>query len=451
MAIEFKIKDFFYPFSILRLRSFLERSQWFSEDELKAYQLERLKLIFRHAYKNVPYYRNLFDNLKLDLQNFTSLDDLKIIPVLDKQTLRNNFTTLTAKNAFQFNPKLCRTSGTSGKPVEFYQDKSSNILEFCYYWRYWSWAGYRIGTSFAEFTLNHFLNNNIKDIASYSSLMKRLMLNPAQLSYENIDRFVLLMKKYRPSYLKGAPATIYAFAYLLEKKGYSDVKLQAIFTTGEPLLLPQKKMIEDTFHCKIFDSYGHMERTVAVCQCPVGRYHINSDYGILEIEKDERLSTSGTIVGRVIGTSLYNFAMPLLRYRVDDVVEVRKDSVRCECGRGFPLCEKIIGRAQDIIITPDGRFLSNVFILFDILKGVLWAQIIQEDTFNLRIKIVKGSNFSVENEREFKRQLRTLTGEGMKIEMEYLPLHMLEALSSQKYKPVISNQFREIQNGYFER
>lgn len=438
MAVEFKIQDFFHPVDILRLKLSLDRSQWFSKEELQTYQHQRLGLVLDHAYTHVPYYRNLFNKLKLKPQDIKTAEDLTRIPPLNKSMLKKNFRSLIADNARKFNPQLCRTSGTTGEPTEFYQDRPSNILEFCYYWRYWSWAGYKLRDQFAEFTLYHFLNSEINQIVDYAPLTSRLMLNPAQLSYEKINNFISALKKYRPQFLKGSPSSIYIFANLLDKTDISPVKFKAIFTTGELLLPHQRKKIENTFLCRIFDSYGHMERTIAICQCPRGQYHVNSDYGLLEMEDVETAPSSDLVSGRIIGTSLYSFAMPLIRYESNDNVVIPIGPKRCECGRGLPLCETIVGRTQDIITTPNGRFLSNVFILFDILEGVLWSQIIQEKIDTFKVRLVQDKNFSTEKFQEFMGQLRLLLGKEAEIEIEYLPEKILPTLLSQKYKPVIS-------------
>jgi phenylacetate-CoA ligase len=439
MSINFSIKDFAYPVSILRLRSSFEKSQWFSEDALRKYQMSRLKLILAHAYKNVPYYTNLFDRFKLRPSDFNNIEDLKKIPVISKNILRENFKSLIARNAVRFKPYLVQTSGTTGEPVKVYQDKNTNVLEFCYYWRYWSWSGYRLGMPFAEFTLSHFLSKGLRYINDYTSITKRLALNPIQLSYSNIDKFLLSISKYKPYFLKGSPSSIYTFAILLKEKKCCDISFRAIFTTGESLFPYQKKKIEEIFHCKIADSYGHMERTVAICQCPFGRYHINSDYGILEIDKDKNMPSLGIIAGNVIGTSLYNFTMPLIRYKVGDMIEMFADNkVRCECGRGLPVCNKLAGRGQDVIITPDGRMLSNIFILFDIIKGALWVQIVQQQADMLKVKLIKGDYFSSSSMEEFLKRLKEIVGTGFRVEIEYLSKNMLGTLLAQKYKPVVS-------------
>ena len=65
MAIDFRIRDFFYPVGILKLKYMLERTQWLPPDELRAYQEKRLSVVIKQAYEHVPYYHRLFVSLKL--------------------------------------------------------------------------------------------------------------------------------------------------------------------------------------------------------------------------------------------------------------------------------------------------------------------------------------------------------------------------------------------------
>lgn len=139
----------------------------------------------------------------------------------------------------------------------------------------------------------------------------------------------------------------------------------------------------------------------------------------------------------MIGTSLYSMAMPLIRYRISDSVEMRADGQRCECGRGFPICEKILGRSQDTITTPDGRMLTNIFILFDVLDGALWAQIIQETADHVVVRIVPGDKYSKTSEEVFIGQLRKILGKDMTAKIEYLGPQDLTALLKSKFKPVV--------------
>jgi phenylacetate-CoA ligase len=434
MSIYFKVKEFAYPVEILKLRLFLEKSQWFSEEKLKNYQLERLRLVLEHAYLNVPYYRSLFQKLRLTPQDFNDLEDLKKIPTLTRETLRINFNELVAENAKKFKPVLFKTSGSTGNPTEFYLDKRSNALEFCYYWRYWSWAGYKLGMSFAEFSIHHFLASATARIYDYSFMTKRLILNPTQLSDKNIHQFAEKIKKYKPLFLKGAPSTLYIFSLLLEKSGYGDLSFKAVFTTGEKVILQQREAIERIFKCKVLDSYGHMERIVAISQCPLGSYHINSDYGILEVEKSDKfIDVGGNVVGEAIGTSLYNFSMPLIRYKIGDLLEIDRGGQRCACGRVLPLVKNIFGRTQDVILTPSGRYLTNIFVIFNFIDGILSYKIYQKSRDELIIKVAKDAKTSDEVvSQKLIAYFKKIIGEEINIKIEFLPLESFSSLNKHK-------------------
>jgi phenylacetate-CoA ligase len=267
MSIQFRIQDFFHPVSIVRIGRFLYRSQWYSSERLKAYQLARLKTILEHAYLFVPYYQCLMDKNKIKPNDIRTLDDLKHIPILKKRHVRDFYHQLKAKNAEKYRPVPCRTSGTTGQTLKFYRDRPSDIMEFCYYRRYWSWAGYSLGMPFAEFSAHHFLNADLKKHSHFQPVINRLLLNPFNLSVENIDCFVKSITRFRVSFLKGSPSTLYSFALLLERKKNHGLKIKAIFATGELLLPYQRKKIEEILKSQIFDSFGHMEMTVAISQC----------------------------------------------------------------------------------------------------------------------------------------------------------------------------------------
>jgi phenylacetate-CoA ligase len=439
MSVDLQFRDFFHPFSILKLRRFLEKSQWFSEEELSSYQINRLRSILSHAYENIPYYHNLFDKTSFSPQDVESLEDLKRIPVLTRDKLRIHFDSLVSKNAKKFHPILARTTGTSGESVEFLLDKPSNVLEFCYYWRHWSWAGYRLGDTFAEFGNFFFLKHreNLYKIDHFNPFTKRLILNGILFSYDNIDKYIDSIKKHKPLFLKGLASTLYIFALFLKKRAKSDISFKAVFSTGEMLMESQRKVIEEVFQCKVFDSYGHMERTVAISECPSGGYHVNLEYGIMEIEQVKN-SDEKSGIGRIIGTSLHNFSMPLIRYEVGDLVELKKENVSCSCKRGLPLVERIHGRREDSVITPDGRVLTSIFVIFELVEDIELGQIVQEDKNRLLLRIVKKESYTKESEKKLISVVRDFVGNAMKIDIEYTGIEEIKRDDSHKFRVVVS-------------
>lgn len=448
MALEFKLKDFAYPTAILKLRSIFEKTQWFTTEEQTLYQERLLHRIVEQAYRYVPYYRDLFDNIRLKPDDIRRLSDLDKIPILTKEILHARFKTLEATNSRAFRPQLLWTSGTTGRKVQFLVDRPSNVLEFVYYWRHWNWAGYRLGAPFAEFSSVFFLQGNEKSRLTFhhQRLTRRLLLNSLTMSQATVRDYVRAIRKHRPLFLKGLPSVLYYFSLFLRQQGVADISFKAVFSTGETLIPRFRKLIEETLGCKVYDSYGHMERTVAISECPHGGLHINPDYGILELVRQDTLRTNfiGEGIGvagysaRVIGTSLYNFSMPLLRYEVGDTVSVDPDK-KCMCGRRFPLVGAVEGRQSEVLWTPEGKVITAAFLVFEDVPNILEGQIMQESLDRLYVKIVPAPSFSKSNEARLKSRLQMLVGTAAKITVERCDSSALLRASSGKVLTVVSN------------
>ncbi len=438
MGIEFKLKDFFYPLSIIKMGLFLNKSQWYSSAKLKKYQEKRLAQIVNHAYENVPYYTDLFDSLNLKPSDFKSIGDLQKLPLLTKKLLRENFDKLTARNVKKYHPVLYKTSGSTGEQVEFYLDKTANVLEFCYYLRHWSWGGYRLGRRFAELTSDRFLRReNMDKTCHFSLLTNRLQINSMMISENNVYKIAGCLRKYKPLFLNGLASSLYVLALLFRKNGVSDISFKAVFSQGETLSADYRKEIEDVFSCKTYDSYGHMERTVAICECPQGGYHLNSEYGLAEfIEKEY---TKKYFTAKIVGTSLHNFAMPLIRYEVNDRVKVSVSEVKCRCGRSLPLIEKINGRKEDVVITPDERIITDLFTVFEQIEGIEMGQIVQTKKDKIVLKIAKGKGYTDSEEKKLISILRKIVGNDMSIKIEKLSVETLKKECPGKFRVIVSD------------
>ena len=96
-----------------------------------------------------------------------------------------------------------------------------------------------------------------------------------------------MLRKYRVKLWRGHPGALYWLCYLLHDAGHDDVKPKCIFTCAETLLGYQREFMESWSGVCVCDSYGLKEHTALICQCPEGRYHIASEYGIVEIVKDD--------------------------------------------------------------------------------------------------------------------------------------------------------------------
>lgn len=445
MGLDFQVKDFFYPFSILKLKKEFDKNQWLNQEQLYNYQLRRLTVILNHAYKNIPYYQKIFKDSGIYPQDIKRIEDLKLIPPLAKEIVIKEFNNLKAKDFRKYKPTLQKTSGTTGRQVKFYTDKTSNILEFVYYWRFWGWAGYRLGNKFAELSAQHFTpyEKNTEKLCHFNYINKRLMVNSLLISFKNLDKYVRIFKKYKPLFLKGLPSNLYMLALIFNESKTHGVTFEAIFSQGENLLQYQRDLIEKVFSCKVFDSYGLMERVVSISECSKGTYHINLDYSLVEIKETNSIIgievKPDEYIGEIIGTSLHNFSMPLIRYKTGDYVKVKRNPEDCQCKRGFPTIVSVIGRSADVVITPDKRAITALYVALDRTPGIFFGQIVQERIDKLVVKIACDTNKMAEVEATLIKNLKYFVGSNMNIEIIHQSIEEIKGISKDKFKVIISN------------
>jgi len=481
VGIEFRLREFFAPVTIWRLRRTFERTQWMPPDERRAYQDRLLRATVCHAYERVPYYRDQFDRVHLKPDDIRTAADLSKVPILDRAAVRAAGGRLVARGA---RPRsTTTTSGTTGEPVTVHFDYRANALEFVYYWRWWSWAGYRLGERFAQVVIEPFLRRPAGDERPviWQPLCRRLMINAVALAPARAGVIAEALRRYRPRFLKGTFVGLYALARLLAGAGVEIDPMRAAFSTAGHLPPAWRGLIERTFGCQVLDGYGHMERCVAISQCPAGGYHVCDDYGLLELLRPARVMSlppswgkvrmggnppppplpspvkgegtaetpasladdrSGAPPGssgrRAIGTSLHNRAMPLIRYETGDLVEPAAPDAVCPCGRTLPLVTAIVGRCEDIVITPSGRVVSGLFIVHHHVPGVEFVQFIQAEPDRLIVRICRGADYNATSERALRVLLERLVGQTMRIYLEHVAFEDLERTAAGKVPEVIS-------------
>jgi phenylacetate-CoA ligase len=407
--IEFTIREFCHPVAVWRLRRLFERSQWFSPAEMEAYQAQRLREVLAVAYERVPFYREAFAAHGLTPKDIEAPADLAKLPSLTKNTLRREGERMVARDASRHRARRCATSGTTGEPVVVHLDRFSRVLEFVYYWRHWSWGGYRLGDRFAQLNAQHFARRGrVQDLAAYQAPLRRLLLNSSSLSERNVRGLAEAVRRHRPRFLKGLAGPLYYLARLCREAGITDLHFECAFSTGEMLYPQRRAVIEAVFGCQVLDSFGSLEQAAAISQCRAGSYHVHSDYSIVRLAPGHESQPAATT--EVIGSTLYNRSMPLLNYATGDLVEPVAAGASCRCGRTLPCVARVHGRREDAVVTPDGRYVTSLFLVPEIIGHLSETQFIQEDERSLVAHVVPLAGFTAAAEVEFIARVRELVG-----------------------------------------
>lgn len=413
------LKRHFGPFK--SRRAWLAKTQYLGAEELKEIQLGLLTRMVEHAYKTVPYYKAMMTERDIRPENIKGLDDIKRFPIMSKADLKEAGDSLIST---KFNPRfmiICHTGGTSGSPMPLKRNLRSIQNEHAFVRRQFDWAGITMKDRCAYLTWRRIVSANQRDprLYVYDAMMRELILSTIHLSEDTIEIFADAMKKYSVKALIAYPSAAYVLARGCLAKDIS-LPLKAVLTTSETLDDAKGEVISTAFGCKVFDFYGNAERICYIHTCEHGSYHILPEYGLTELLP---AGPPNDDCSRIVATSFWNMAMPLIRYDIGDLVEPLEGG--CPCGRAFPMVKRILGRGSNIIKTPSGRILGAMAVeymldrvLFRIYKmPILEAQIIYEPTDNIVLEYAPMANFTGEDANKLRNLLRREIPEEIKVDI----------------------------------
>ncbi len=369
--------------SILKDYFFYRKSYNWNKQQLLDYQNRKLKEIVQYSGKYVPYYRKLFKEIGLDLYNFKGIEDMEKIPLLDKETLRTRNKEFISDISFRLNVKIAKTSGSTGTPLELYIDEKSRSNKFAAFARAYFWAGYRPGA--LRFVLKGFSESKSKPYG-YDALRNMIYLNSSDMTKENCMGVLKLLHNKRVNIYEGYARSFIDFSKKIEESDISLFPPKGILCYGETVTDSMRDYIEKTYGAKLFDFYSHSENSAMICQMPDNKKYLMEDYfypEVIDINENKH-----SLNGELIGTSFYNYGMPLIRYKTGDSVIINKtgDSL-------FREVIEIEGRKDDFIIAPDGRLVILVEGAITYAKGVIASQLVQEEKDSITVNIVADDNF----------------------------------------------------------
>ena len=190
-----------------------------------------------------------------------------------------------------------------------------------------------------------------------------------------------------PDVLYGLPSALLDAGRMLQTRN-RQVRVRAIFTSGELLHPALREELGAVFSAPVYDVYGTSETKEIAWQCRQGAMHINSDVVHLEAVDDQGQGLPAGVEGDLVATVLVNRAMPLLRYRTGDRGLLRSGS--CSCGCTMPLLGVVTGRSADILTLQGGKRVSPYALTCAIerVPGLVRYQVTQLDHVRLRVRAI---------------------------------------------------------------
>jgi len=394
-----------------------ENTERWSSDELQAYQLKQLRMVLHHAANYCPFYQKTFAKAGFRPEDLRELKDLERCPTIEKRDLIGNIEDM-ASIQFKASKRLYMTTGGStGVPVGFYLQKGvSRPKEQAFLEAMWNRGGYFKGARLAVIR-GHVTSEETRGrIADYDATRDWLMLSSYHLTRERLPEYLEALDRFNPDLLHAYPSAALQLAELLERtKQPWRWPIRGLLAGSERLTIPQKRLLERTFKCRVYRWYGHSERVIQAGEgCKSELFYFWPTYGYVEFGP---MDEEGLC--EVIGTSFHNLAMPLIRYRTGDYVRPADPRVDGELEFPWPAASSVDGREQEFLVSRDGRRISlTAFNMHDAIFDELYAvQFYQAERGVAEFRYVPGPRFSVKRMPQIEAGIRRKLGDDFQVEM----------------------------------
>ena len=398
----------------------LERTQWLAPAKLLELQLGQLAVLLRHAHATVPYYRASWAGAYEPAAPLT-YERFARLPLLSRRDLQEHFDALRSANppAAHGVPEERRTSGSTGAPVRFLTTPLAGLYWNALTLRDHLWHGRDPGLKLAVIRRE----TADADAANWGPATLGLLQTGHCVGHSIFGAAAAHLDwllEQKPAYLYTYPSLVAELARLSLERGARPEGLREVRTLAESLDPALRALVREAWNVPLTDLYSASETGYLALQCPQGEhYHVQSEGVLLEVLDEGGRPCAPGQVGRVVVTPLHNFAMPLVRYDIQDYAEA---GAPCACGRGLPVLKRILGRVRNMLVTADGRQYWPVFGTRALMEAapVRQHQFVQKTHALVEARLVVAAPLSPQQEERFRARVLSQLPAGMRLQLAYV-------------------------------
>ena len=311
--------------------------------QLQAFQDAKLRRLLSYAYENVPYYKKLFDRHRLHPRHVRGAVDLELIPITTKDDLRSRPPSEVVAQGFDPSELLSvRTNGSTGEPFVVRRTRLENGFHTLFRQRAYEAFGLGLRGRIAAVAYPRPLHP--KDTKIVGRWLSAMGVHPTLRidGMQDPESIAEQHEAFRPDLITGLPGMLARVADYLLTTGQGRVRPRILVVGGEVLTPLMRQRLTEAFGVAPLQTYASHEFPLLGWECKsVGGIHTCDDGVIVEVLRDGRTALTGED-GEVVATNLHAYAMPLIRFRLGDLVTRGGD--RCACGQPFSVIGAIRGR-----------------------------------------------------------------------------------------------------------
>ena len=373
----------------------LRRNEGRSREDLAALQAEAVQRLIEHAAACSPYYAEALRSAGLAPEDFRDLSALAELPLLDKTTLLDRQDEIRAA-AHPGKRLRGSTSGSTGISMTFEFDSIHRAYAEASLWRHRGWWGLRRGEREANLWGRPMGLEGWREALQgfkYSLRNVRNHYTFDDFSPARMAEIARNLRAFRPRLVYGYGSSIGRLARFLAER---DERLAEgerpvlVEYTADHLPASEREIAREVFGAPVTSQYGASEVPGVAGQCPRGGMHVSIDHCVVEFLRPDGSPAEPAEPAEIVLTSLYNYAMPLIRYRVGDIGAA--SAGECPCGIALPLMELTIGKTVDLIRTSavsgvSAHFLdyANLLLMREGIAGIrqFFVEQVGRDEFRL--------------------------------------------------------------------
>lgn len=390
----------------------LELSQWWAVDAIRDRQLHQLRQLVAHAVAHCPHYANHLAETGIGSVADLTLENFRNWPLLSKRAIQ------VAGASFVADPvppahgeqRWVTTSGSTGQPLRAATTEVGVYFQHALVLRSFLWYGLDFGTKFASIKATT-QETGYPDWGVPANAVFRTGPSVTFSAFKDQEAQAEWLRREAPAYLLARNTSVRALLDTCQRAGAVPTGLRAVLGFADMAAPDTRDLVRERWNAEYFDTYSCSEMGTMALECPSHhQLHVQSEHVLLEVLRDDGTPCMPGEIGRVVVTDLHNFAMPLIRYELNDHVRV---GAPCACGRGLPVISQIAGRTSHLAVDPSGRrYFAHLNHGFWVTAApILQRQIVQHTPASIEVRYVAA--------RELTRaEMSTLTAQ-LREAMEY--------------------------------
>ncbi|MHB0859464.1 MAG: phenylacetate--CoA ligase family protein [Anaerolineae bacterium] len=323
----------------------------------------RLQTTIRHAYRTVPYYRRVMDNLGLSPDDIRTADDLAKLPLIDDAMLRNEPEQFVSSLYGEHKRHSLHTSGThSGHRTEVYWDEGALLRQLAHHERHRMVLNRLLGQGWGQQQL--YILSPVSTTLWLRAFWDERILAPRRMvqrqvvsANEPYDVIIERLNAVRPAVVFSYGSYADHLARHVTDQGIEVAGPRVWMYGGDMLSDAGRQMLEQKLGCVVYSTYQTAEAGRVGFQCERCQgFHLNTDLCAVHLVDEQGGAVPAGERGEVVVSNLLSRAMVLLNLRLGDLAVIRSDP--CPCGRSLPVLERLEGKRAEAIYLADGRALS---------------------------------------------------------------------------------------------